>query len=149
MRDVDGDEWDVCLQVLGGNRRRDRFVGLKLDGQIDSFMDELVGAAESGFRFIAIIRDNELDMGLLRGAAQAGQHFAGEGAVLTLRSVTDTITLGWLRLRDQPVLIFPHLVQEPAFTQGVEKAEAHGLVQAGPAGHFPKAKDFARKLERR
>ena len=39
MRNVDGDDRNARLVIGGGNRRRDSFVGLKLDGEIDALAD--------------------------------------------------------------------------------------------------------------
>ena len=39
MRNVDGDDRNARLVISGGNRGRDSFVGLKLDGEIDALTD--------------------------------------------------------------------------------------------------------------
>src|SRR5581483_8430220 len=55
VRNIDGDERDVSLHVLGGDGGRDDFVGLEFDDQVDLFANQVVGAAQSDLGLIAIV----------------------------------------------------------------------------------------------
>ena len=71
MRNLDGDERDVRLAVLGGDDRRDVLVGLELDDEIDLLANQDVGVALRDLRAVAVVDRDELDALGRGGALQA------------------------------------------------------------------------------
>ena len=148
VRDVDGDHRDARLMVGGGNRRRDRFVGLKLDDEIHAFPDEQLRVLQRDLRLITVVRDDQFDLGPFRGANEAVMNLAREGAVLTLRRIADAVFLPAPDLGGQPVAVVLHLLDEPAVPEGVEQAEAHAFAEAGPRHDVAEAERLPRVLKR-
>jgi hypothetical protein len=64
---VDGDEWDVCFQILRSDRGSHGLIGLELDDQIHSLMNQVLGISEGHLRLISIVDNDELDIFGLRG----------------------------------------------------------------------------------
>ena len=91
--DVDGDEWDVGLEILRSDRGSDGLIGLELDDQIHSFTDQVLGISERHLRLIPVVDDDELDILRFRGDLKARIDFTRERAVLTLAGITDSIAL--------------------------------------------------------
>src|SRR5882762_6792484 len=46
VRNVDGDDGNIALQILSGNGGSDGFIGLELDDQIDGFTNQIIGIAQ-------------------------------------------------------------------------------------------------------
>jgi hypothetical protein len=62
MRDVDGNHRNARLVVARGNRRSHRFVGLKLDDEVDAFADEELRILQRYFGLISVVDDDQLDL---------------------------------------------------------------------------------------
>ena len=78
MGNVDGDERDVGLEVLGRDGGGDRLVGLELDDEVDSLANEVLGVAQGHLRLIPVVDHDQLDVVTLGRALQAGVDLAGE-----------------------------------------------------------------------
>ena len=70
MRNVDGDERDARLDISRGNGRRDRFVGLELERQIEVFSHQLQRVVQRDLRLIPIVHDDQLDASIFCGSHQ-------------------------------------------------------------------------------
>ena len=47
MWDFDGDDRRIGFEKLGGDDGRDALVGLELENEVDAFVDQKIGIAES------------------------------------------------------------------------------------------------------
>ena len=143
MRDIDGDHGNARLQKLARDGGGHRLVGLEFDDEVDLFADQLIGVAVGGAGIVAIVENDELDAGGLRGPDQSGSHFAGERGILALGGVAQPIAAIRAQVGKDAVLILADFFQEAAHVQGVEKAEAGDLVEAGPGHHVAQAEHLA------
>ena len=114
MRDVDGDNRDARLEVARGDLGRDGLVGLELDDEVDVLADEVIGVPKGNPRLIAVVDDNQLDVGARRGGDQAGMDLAGERAVLSLRRIADPVAFAPADLRGHPETELVDLFDEAA-----------------------------------
>jgi len=93
---VDGNERDTGLEILGGDGRRHGLVRLELDDEVHSFADEVLGIPERDLRLVPVVDDDELRPFPLGGAFQARSHLARERRVLALRAVAEAVALAAL-----------------------------------------------------
>ncbi len=61
MRNLDRDQRNVRLAVLGGDNRRHVLVGLKLDHEVDLLAHQHVGVALRDLRVVAVVDADQLD----------------------------------------------------------------------------------------
>ena len=75
MRNLDGDQRDVRVPVLGRHNRGDLLVGLEFDDEVDVLAHEHIGVALGDLRIVAVVHANQLDTLGGGRALQAGRHF--------------------------------------------------------------------------
>src|SRR5262245_32633566 len=147
MRNVDGDQRDAGVVVLGRNRRGNRLVGLKLDDEIDAVANQPLRILERHLGLITVIHDDEVDTLTFGGANQAAMNLMDERAVLSLRGVSDPVALAPPDLRRETVAVAVHLLDEAAVPQRKEEPEAHPLLESGAIHDVAQAEVLARVLE--
>src|SRR5262245_58863559 len=91
MRNVDGDERDAGLQVGRSDRRRNRFVRLELDHEVNSLPNEVLGISQGYLGLVAIVQDDQLDVFAVGRSLQAREDLAREGRTLALRRISNPV----------------------------------------------------------
>src|SRR5882757_2623689 len=99
MRYVDGNHRDVGIPILGCDYRRNVFVSLKFNREIDLFTDEQIGIPLRRFCAVSIVQGYEFDPFGAGSTLQACRDFLGKLRILPLRRVSQTI---------QPLLPWPY-----------------------------------------
>ena len=61
MRDIDGDQRNVCGCDLVRDNGRDFLLDLELDHEIDAILHELFGVAQGGGSVVAVVENQQID----------------------------------------------------------------------------------------
>ena len=149
MRNVDRDHRNARLQESPGNGRSDRFVRLKLDGKVDLLADQLLGVAQRDLGVVPVVQDHQFHVGSFGGAYQPGGDFPRKRGVLTVRGIADPEAACGTNFGNHTVAVLPHLLEEAAGMQGVQKAEALPLLKAGARYHVAQPQHFPLRAEGR
>ncbi len=147
MRNLDRDERDVRLAVLGGDDRRDVLVGLELDHEIDLLAHQDVGVALRDLRAVAVVDRDELDALRGGGALQAVGDFLRELVVGALRRVAEPIRLLAERPHVRSIQVLADLLDHAAALEGVEEPEGHALGQPAAGHDFTQRERFPGRAE--
>ena len=147
MGHVDGDERDAGFQVRGRDGRRDGFVRLELDHEIDALPDQVLGISERHLRLVAVVEDDQLDVLAIGGSLQAREHLSRKGGALALRGIADPVPLAASDLRRQPIPGRVDLLDEPDVVEGVQETEAQPLAETGSLDDVTQPQRFARRLK--
>jgi hypothetical protein len=93
MRNLDGDQGNVRLAVLGGDDGRDVLVGLELDHQVHLLPYEDVGVALRNLRVVPVVNRDELDALCGGRALQAVGNLLRELVVRALGGIAEPVQL--------------------------------------------------------
>src|SRR6266700_1049875 len=124
VRNVDGDDGNIALQILSGNGGSDGLIGLELDDQIDGFTNQIIGITQGDLGVIPVIDHDQFDLGALGRAHQTRGNFTREGRVLAVPGVSDAVAAACPQIASQPILIDANFFDQVARVQRIEQAEA-------------------------
>src|SRR5687767_8653473 len=91
MRNFERDNGDVRRDQLRGDYRRNVFIGLELDRQVDALAYESLGVAQCGLRAVLVIDDDEIDIGARGSGGDAVADCARERKFAALRRVAELV----------------------------------------------------------
>ena len=148
MGNVDRDQRDARFEILRRNGRRDRFVGLKFDDEVDLFLDQVLRVSKRHLGLIPVVDDDELEPLAFSGAKQPGVHLTGKRAVLPLGRIPDAKPPPRPDHGHKAVVSLVDFFYEPAVMQRVEQPEAHPFPVTGPLDDVAQAEHFTRRLKR-
>ena len=131
MGHVDGDERDASLHVRGGDGRRDGFVRLEFDDEIDAFANQVLGGSEGHLRLVAVVEHDQLDILAIGGALEAREHLARKRGVLALAGIADPVPPAPSNLRREAIPRRVDLLDHSDVVEGVQQAEAQPLAETG------------------
>src|SRR5262245_4183371 len=147
VRNLYGHHRDVGLDEFGRDDRRDVFVSLEFEHQIDAFLDQEIGVAQRRFRAIAVVHGDQLNVFAGRHALDALTDVTGEFRIGRLRGEAQLETRARQRLNLAAVSAFADPLYQTAFDQTLRQPEAGGLAQARAFDQLSQRDNLFREME--
>src|SRR5215469_5333778 len=149
MWNVDGNHGNASFAILGGYDGRNRFIGLKFNGEIHFLPHQEIGVALRNLRTVAIVERDEFNALRLCGPLQTGGDFAGKLIIGALRRVSQAAEPRFQRSEARLVEIGAQFLDHAALLECIKQTKGHGLRKSASQRNLPQRKSLPRGAESR
>ena len=104
---------------------------MKFDHQFDLLANQAFRVPQRDFGIVPVVHNQQFRFGDLGRRYQSLLHLPWKRGILSLCRVSDAMLPVRADFRQQPVLITPEFLQEPAGVERKQQPETHSFVEAG------------------